>query len=107
MTTRTRPMATDGHSLEADLSASSDTIAKVEGVILDIVDRIGPATDDQIAVIYHHRAEKIPSVPNVTDQRIRTVRAELVRKGLIRANSTAGISRHGHRATRWQLGASF
>ncbi|MDQ1130236.1 hypothetical protein [Microbacterium sp. SORGH_AS_0888] len=103
MGTRVRPAALDGHSLEAELSLDPETKAKVEVVVLDILRRIGPATDDQIVTIYHSRAEHYPGIPNVTEQRIRTARATAVRKGLVGANAVAGVSRHGNPATRWQL----
>lgn len=103
MATRTRPAALDGHSLEAELSIAAEVKARVEVVIVDILRRIGAATDDQIIAIYNSRTEHYPNVPRVTEQRVRTARAAMVRRGVVGADPVAGVSKHGNAATRWCL----
>lgn len=103
MATRTRPAALDGHSLEAEFSIAAEVKARVEVVIFDILRRIGAATDDQIIAIYNSRAEHYPDVPQVTEQRIRTARAAMVRRGIVGAHPVTGLSRHGNTAMRWCL----
>lgn len=77
-----------------------------EVVILDILRRIEAATDDQIVTLYQKRAEAYPDVPRVTEQRIRTARAAMVRRGVIAAHPQAGVSLHGNTTTRWRPVAS-
>jgi hypothetical protein len=103
MTTRTRPAALDGHSLEADLAVDPEVKVRVEIEIRDILRRIGSGTDDEIIAIYDSRVEHDSDVPPVSGQRIRTARAAMVRRGIVGAHPISGISRRGHTATRWQL----
>lgn len=103
MGTRTRSMALDGHSVEADLLADAQTKAKVEVVILDILRCTHGATDDEITTLYESRAENYPGVPRVTPQRIRTARAALSRRGLVVASNREGRSALGNAATIWEL----
>lgn len=103
MSTRTRPAALDGHSLEADLSAEPDVKVRVEIEIRDILRRIGAGTDDQIIAIYDSRVEHHPGVPAVSEQRVRTARAAMVRRGTVGADPVSGLSKRGNTATRWRL----
>lgn len=103
MGTRTRPMAIDGHSLAADLSIDPDTLQAVQIVIIDILRRYGPLVDDSIIQSYDWRSFELEGVPHVTPQRVRTARAELVRKGLVRASTEKGTSAIGNPATVWAL----
>jgi hypothetical protein len=96
-------MPLDGHSAEADALADHTTIAKVQVVIIGLLNDYGPTTDDTLIDRYDARAAKYPGIPKVTPQRIRTARAELARKGLVGAASTAGTSRYGNPATQWTL----
>lgn len=103
MNSRTRPMAIDGHSVEADLQLTPEVKAQVEVVVLDILRVAGPCTDDVITALYQSRAEHYPGVPHVTPQRVRTARASLARKSLVTASTTPGVSALGNPATIWQL----
>ncbi|MEW1706611.1 hypothetical protein AB0230_05140 [Microbacterium sp. NPDC089190] len=103
MTTRTRPAALDGHSLEADCSVDPAVKVRVEVEIRDILRRIGAGTDDQIIAIYDSRVEHYPDVPAVSEQRIRTARAAMVRRGAVGADPKSGLSKRGNTATRWRL----
>ncbi|WP_454168133.1 hypothetical protein [Microbacterium lacticum] len=96
-----RPLALDNHSGEAEPSA--ERITEVQVVVLDILRTAGPVTDDALIALYESRAEHYPGVPKASPQSVRSRRAELVRKGLIRATDLAGVSRYGNRATVWAL----
>lgn len=103
MATRIRPAVLDGHSIEADLAADTEVKARVEVEIRDILRRISAGTDDEIIAIYNSRVEHHPDVPAVSEQRIRTARAAMVRRGIVGSHPVSGTSRRGHTATRWQL----
>lgn len=103
MSTRTRPAALDGHSLEADIALEAEVKVRVEVEILDILRRIGAGTDDQIIAIYDSRVEHHPDVPAVSEQRVRTARAAMVRRGAVGAHPVSGLSKRGNTATRWRL----
>lgn len=100
---RTRPMATDGHSVEAAQLVDDATRAKVEVVILDILRVAGPLVDDTIIALYESRAENYPGIPRVTPQRIRTSRANLSRRALVIDSGREGRSALGNPATVWKL----
>ena len=103
MSTRTRSMALDGHSLQADSLTTSTTIAKVGVVIVGLLNDYGPSTDDALVERYSARAKQYSGIPMVTPQRIRTARADLYRRGLLRKANEPGLSQYGNPATRWAL----
>lgn len=103
MSTRARPAVLDGHSLEADIAAEPEVKVRVEVEIRDILRRVGAGTDDEIIAIYFSRVEHHPDVPPVSEQRIRTARAAMVRRGIVGTHPVPGTSKRGHTATRWQL----
>lgn len=103
MATRNRTMALDGHSVEADALADHSTRAKVQVVIIAILNDLGPCTDDTIVEQYAARASRYPGIPKVTPQRIRTARSDLNHRGLVRAASEPGLSQYGNKATRWAI----
>lgn len=103
MGTHARPMAVDSHSVEAEPSA--ERITEVQVVVLDILRVAGPVTDDALIAIYKSRAEHYPGVPKASPQSVRSRRAELVRRGLIRPTDIVGVSQFGNRATVWALAA--
>lgn len=103
MSTRARAAVLDGHSLEADLAVGPEVKVRVEVEIRDILRRIGAGTDDEIIAIYDSRVEHHPDVPAVSEQRIRTARAAMVRRGIVGSHPMSGTSKRGHTATRWQL----
>ena len=104
MGTRSRPLAVDGHSLEAE--PTEERVSEVQIVVLDILRRAGNLTDDALIAIYQSRAENYPGVPGASPQSIRSRRAELVRKGLVRSTDEIGHSQYGRRATVWALTAT-
>lgn len=106
MGTRARAAVLDGHSLEADVAFEPEVKVRVEVEIRDILRRIGAGTDDQIIAVYDSRVEHHDGVPAVSEQRIRTARAAMVRRGIVGAHPVAGTSKRGHTATRWQLTSS-
>lgn len=103
MSTRNRPTALDRYSLEASASQHPATLARVHTVIVSLLTEHGAMTHDELIDAYGKRAASIESVPFATDQSIRTRTSELVHRGLVRAGSEPGRSRHGRRATRWGL----
>lgn len=82
----------------ADL-ASPNTLGIVRAAILEIL-RDHPATDDELSARYNARGG--PRFPTVTDQRLRTARARLVRQGLVRDSGAIAFSALGNRATLWE-----
>jgi predicted ArsR family transcriptional regulator len=92
-----------GYSLEASAAQTDDKIGRVQAVIMAILAEHGPQTHDDLCDRYHERAGRLSSVPNVTDQSVRTRTAELARRGLVRAAEEPGRSHHGYKATRWVL----
>jgi len=97
-------MALDtGTSSEADDSLSPATKDRVAAGIMVVLAEHGAMTDEQIVEHYHARAKTQSSVPHVTAQRIRTVRADLVRVGHVRDAGLLAYSRLGNRATAWTL----
>jgi hypothetical protein len=97
MTTRSRPMAIDNHSLEADDLAGPVTLAKVQAEIVTLLIENGPLTDDDLA----HRYLSEQRTPMVTPQRLRTARSALVRIGRVKATPEPGLSQYGNPSTRW------
>lgn len=94
-------MVLGGHSVEAEPSA--ERITKVQTVVLDLIARLGPLTDDQLEALYQARAEAYPEVPSASPQSIRSRRAELARRGRVAADPVPGTSKYGRRCTRWTL----
>lgn len=98
-----RPAALDTHSLEADVSLTQEGMSRVQAEIITILAESGPLTHDETYDQFMARAHMYAGIPRVTEQRVRTATAALVRRGLVTAAREAGVSRHGHKATRWTL----
>lgn len=97
-------MALDsGTSAEAAESITPTDRERVRAAITVILSESGPLIDEQIVERYAARAGDHPSVPWVTPQRIRTVRAELVRDGQVKDAELMAFTSLGHRATAWTL----
>ncbi|MFT4051114.1 MAG: hypothetical protein QM677_02550 [Microbacterium sp.] len=103
MLTRNRPAVLDSHSIEAAALQTEEHVTKVQVVILDIFNRCGELTDDALIALYDARADANAAVPHATPQSIRSRRAELTRKGLVRAVGRIGLSAHGNKCTTWAL----
>lgn len=51
--------------------------------VLELLDEYGPLSDEEL--VWRYRSLEVKrSYPNVSDQRIRTARADLVRRGSVR-----------------------
>lgn len=98
-----RAAVLDGYSIEAGATQTPAKIARVQAVILGILAEQGPQTHDALNDLYAERARKHETVPRVTEQSVRSRTADLVRRGLVRPAMEPGISRNGHKATRWAL----
>jgi|TARA_B100002052_G_scaffold233018_1_gene216003 hypothetical protein len=101
MSTRKRAMALDiGTSSTADLIANPEVLGWVKTAVLRIL-RQCPRTDDEIIREYNARVPH-PYFPQVTPQRIRTARAQLVRDGLVVEAPMLGHSDLGNPAAIWE-----
>lgn len=97
----TRPMALgSGTSDDAEGGASPERLGRVRAGILELL-REHPGTDEDLAERYQERTSH-PAWPRVTDQRLRTARAHLVRAGLVRDSGALAFSTLGNRATLWE-----
>lgn len=92
-----------GTSADAAESITRTDREKVRAAITVILRESGPLIDEQIVERYAVRASDHSSVPWVTPQRIRTVRAELVRNGHVKDAELMAFTSLGHRATAWTL----
>lgn len=104
MRSRKSPLALDtGASSDADETLPQTAKERVAAAITAILSECGTLTDDQIVSEYNARAAAYSSTPQVTAQRIRTARADLVRMGDVRDAGLLAYSRLGNRATAWTL----
>ena len=100
-TSRSRPLALDtGTSTDAAAGASPAVLGTVRARILELLTERS-STDDELRARYYARAAH-PGWPQVTDQRLRTARAHLVRDGLVRDSGAIAWSELGNRATQWE-----
>ncbi|GMM94628.1 hypothetical protein [Microbacterium sp. MTN4-26] len=98
---RAAPMALDtGTSSAAAAKASRNTIGAVKAGIIEILSE-HPATDEEISTRYNVRVGH-PRFPKVTDQRLRTARAALVREGTVRDSGALAFTSLGNRCTLWE-----
>ena len=103
MSTRTRPLALEGHSFEAGASQTSERVSAVQAIVARILRDEGPATDTQIYAAYQRRAASDGAVPKASPSSVRSRRAELGRRGIVRATNLPGRSPYGRPATVWVL----
>ena len=106
MTTRARAMALDATSVEASALQTVDRVSAVQLAIIGILAERGPLTDDALADAYHARTVTHPDVPRATPQSVRSRRADLGKRGIVRATTIPGTSRYGNPATVWALAAT-
>ncbi|WP_454130152.1 hypothetical protein [Microbacterium aurum] len=106
MSTRTRPMALDGRSVDADLEQTPERVSQVQLAILGRLADCGPMTDDALIAAYAAAAAAHPEIPTASPQSIRTRRAELCRRGVVCATTIPGTSAYGRPATVWALTAA-
>lgn len=105
MSTRSRPMALQGPSAEADDAVSDEVRERVGIAIIGILRELGPMVDERLVEEYDARREDYPDIPRVTPQRIRTARAALTHRGLVVDSGIPGRSALDHPATVWALTA--
>ena len=98
-----RPVALNAHSIEADVSLTPARMSRVQAEVITILAENGPLVHDAIYDQYKARAHMFTGIPRVTEQRVRTAVSGLVRRRLVTQAREPGVSRHGHRATRWTL----
>ena len=103
MSTRTRPLALEGHSFEAGASQTSGRVSAVQAIVAGILREEGPATDTQIYAAYQRRSATDTSVPKASPSSVRSRRAELGRRGIVRSTTLPGRSPYGRPATVWAL----
>lgn len=99
MGARTRPMALDGRSVDADLEQTAPRITAVQAIIMRTFAEDGPLTDDALIAAVERRQRLDPSLPKASPSSIRSRRAELSRRGIVRATNLPGRSAYGRPAT--------
>jgi hypothetical protein len=89
-------------SWDAAAMQDASRVEQVKAAILTIllINKRG-LSDEQIADHYEARRFAHPSMPAVTDQRLRTVRKALQLEGKVRATGERIATRHGATATVW------
>ena len=85
-------------SFEAAQAITAEKLTDVQERVLSLLRILGPTTDDELIGWW---LEYNPDT-RATDQSIRSRRAELVRKGLVRDSGRDGKSKHGNKATVWE-----
>ena len=103
---RARPMPLDGHSVQADAEQTDARTSAVQAVILGRFAECGPMTDDALVQAYDRARATHPDIPKASPQSIRSRRAELHHRGIIRATNLPGVSAYGRPATVWALAAT-
>ena len=101
----TAPRARHGDpvtSHEAALEQRPAKVGTVQRVILKVLDRFGPLTDEQLVERFDEHVAVSEDAPPVTPQSIRTRRAELVCAGKVREAGFARSTR-GNRARTWTV----
>lgn len=106
MSSRTRPLALDGHSVEADAEQTDDRVSRVQVAIIGRYAELGPLTDDELVRAYDAARADMPDIPAASPQGLRSRRAELTRRGIVRATTIPGLSNYGRAATVWALASA-
>ncbi len=83
-------------------AAASRSAAHVQSDIVRLLSGWGPMTDQQISTQYN-RGVSAGISPRVTDQRLRTVRAELVTQGRVEHTGEYGMTPTKRRTRIWRL----
>jgi hypothetical protein len=87
-------------------AAGKQTRMKVDLVkssILALLAIHGPTIDEELVDLYAAHQFMHPRLPMVTDQSIRTRRADLVHQGLVVDSGLRGRTRLGNSAVRWDV----
>lgn len=106
MSTRSRALALDGHSVEADVEQTDERVSRVQVAILGRFAELGPLTDDELIRAYETARVDMPDIPAASPQGIRSRRAELAHRGIVRATTIPGLSAYGRAATVWALAST-
>lgn len=88
-------------SRQAAASISVDKMRETQKVILDILDRFGPACDEDIAV-YARQLESLGEAPKQSPSGLRSRRAELVTAGLVRDSGERAKTTSGRQTIVWE-----
>lgn len=91
-------------SRQAAASISVDKMRETQKVILDILDRFGPACDEDIAVMAR-QLESLGEAPKQSPSGLRSRRAELVTAGLVRDSGERAKTSSGRQTIVWELSA--
>lgn len=89
-------------SRQAAASISETKMRETQRVIVDILDRFGPACDEDIA-IYAHQLESLGEAPKQSPSGLRSRRAELVSAGVIRDSGERAKTSSGRQTIVWEL----
>ncbi len=89
-----------GTSAEAADAATPAKLGTVRAAVLELL-REHPSTDEELCARYAARGG--PRYPTVTDQRLRTARAHLVRDGAVRDTGALAFTSLGNRCTLWEV----
>lgn len=96
---RPRARTTDPETSHAAADSVTDLTRKQEAVLL-LLREIGPTHDQRLVSAYQHTAGK-RAFPYQSESGIRTRRAELVRKGLVRDTGERATLESGRSAIVW------
>lgn len=106
MGTRSHPLALGGHSVDADAAQTEERVTAVQSAIIRAFAENGPMTDDGLFHAYEAIRRTVEDIPRASPQSVRSRRAELHHRGLVRATNIPGRSAYGRPATVWALSSS-
>lgn len=89
-------------SRQAAASLSAERMRETQRVIVDILDRFGPACDEDIAV-YARQLESLGEAPKQSPSGLRSRRAELVAAGIVRDSGDRTKTSSGRQTIVWEL----
>jgi hypothetical protein len=80
-------------------SISLERLTRTQELVLAGLQIVGPSTDDELIAAFRRRW---PSC-RLSDQSIRSRRAQLVRKGLVRDSGRRRLTKRGQRSAVWEV----
>lgn len=89
-------------SRAAAASISADRMRETQRVIVEILDRFGPACDEDIAV-YARQLESLGEAPKQSPSGLRSRRAELVAAGVVRDSGERAKTSSGRQTIVWEI----
>lgn len=89
-------------SREAAASLSADRMRETQQVIVDILDRFGPACDQDIEV-YARQLASLGEAPKQSPSGLRSRRAELVAAGIVRDSGERSKTSSGRSTIVWEI----